>query len=261
MSKQYFDADGRPTNQFGTPVGPAVPPPPTGAASPVDLSQAPPPVGPGVSAYGVPAPAYQPAYPPVAAPNAARPLRTGMSTGAKIAVALGATGAGLVIVGIMVAIAIPVFLDQRARSEAEHISIALPGAVAGYPRMTGAADAQVQNLVSGLPREAGTAQGAAYGVGRPMVIVIAGRHVMLPRDRTTFLSEVARSESGSGVTQTPVAPGPLGGQMQCGPAADGSRTDCAFTDAGSYGVIDVATTGPSAVSLAQQVRSEIETHR
>jgi hypothetical protein len=250
MSRQYFDAGGRPVNQFGTPVGPVAP-----------LPDSMPPSAPPSMPASMPAPTGAPVYagPQPPPPYGSGPPRRGRSTGATIAIALGATAAGLVILGILAAIAIPVFVNQRAQSEAEHISIALPAQVAGFPRMTGATDTQVQGLVAQLPNEAGSAQGAAYGVGRATVIVIAGRHLLLEKDRTAFLAEVAKSESGVGVLQTAVDAGPLGGRMQCGTAADGSRTDCAFADAGSYGVIDVAMTGPSAVALARQVRSEIET--
>lgn len=260
MSKHYVDGDGRSINQFGTPVGPPVGQP---VGEPV-ANPAGPPAAP--APYGQPplaaAPSYPPAYPPVPAsygPYA--PARQGMSTGAKVAIALGGAVAGLVVLGILAAIAIPVFLNQRAKSEAEGITITLPAQIAAYPRMTGAQDEQVQSLVAGLPPEAGTAQGAAYGVGRAMVIVIAGRHVMLPKDRTDYLDGVTRSEARNGVTQVSVDPGPLGGQMRCGAASDGTRTDCAFADAGAYGVIDVATTGPEAVALVLQVRAAVETHR
>jgi hypothetical protein len=247
MSKQYFDAEGQSVNQFGTPAAPVAGQPSYGQ----------PPAG------SVPAPYGQAPFGTVPqTPYAGyAPQRPGMSTGAKVAIALGSAVAGLVILGILAAIAIPVFLNQRAKAAADGITISLPGQIAAYPRMTGAADAQVQSLVTGLPPEAGTAQGAAYGVGQPSIIVIAGSHVMIEPDRTSFLNGVAKSEARAGVIQVPVDPGPLGGQMRCGPAIDGSRTDCAFADAGAYGVIDVAVTGSDALPLVQQVRAAVETHR
>jgi hypothetical protein len=268
MGKQYFDGSGRPVNQFGTPVGA-----PTGAdRAPVDapvhgagplLPQspfAPPPR----AAYGAaPTPRYPaPQYPapqyPASGPYAAQ--KPGMPTIAKLAIAAGAALAGLVILGILAAIAIPVFLNQKARADADRVTVSLPGSVAGYQRMSGSADTAVQGVVSSLPREAGSAHGAAYGVAaNVVVVVIAGHQLMRPDAQTGFLTGVARSEAGAGIVQVPVDPGPLGGQMRCGAALDGSRTDCAFVDAGAYGVIDVAVTGASAVPLAQQVRAAVET--
>ncbi len=248
MSKQYFDAHGQPVNQFGTPTVPPTGPATGPAAGPVTGPAGPAPYG--QSQFGAPPP--PPPY------VAYAPPRAGMSTGAKVAIALGGSVAGLVVLGILAAIAIPVFLNQKAKSDAQGITISLPTQVAGYPRMTGAEDAQVQGLVAGLPAEAAGAQGAAYGVGRPSIIVIAGQHVSRPDFQAGFLDGVAKAEARAGVTQVPVDAGPLGGHMRCGAAIDGTRTDCAFADAGSYGAIDVVGTGADALALVQQVRAAVE---
>lgn len=233
MNRQSFDAQGHPVNQFGTPVGPP--------AVPTNDNWVP------QAAY--PAPPYASGFP--------APRRTGLSTGGKVAVILGACVAGIVVLAILAAVAIPVFLNQRARAEAGHISVSLPATVAGYPKLSGSADASIQNIVAALPAEA-SSQGAVYGSTRPFVVVIVGHHVMLPKDRSTFLNGVARSEHSEEVAQIPVDPGPLGGEMRCGTAMDLTHTDCAFADAGAFGVIDVALVGPKASALVQQVRAQVE---
>jgi hypothetical protein len=251
MSNQSSNEPVQPTNQFGTPIGQAPQssfPPPVGSPAPGAPAGAPYAVP-----YGGPPGSIAP-YPYATAPQ-------GRSTGVKVAIALGATAAALVIVGILAAVAIPVFLSQRAKSEAAHITVSLPTQAAGYPRLTGSADVQIQQLVADVPHEMGTPQGAIYGTGNtPRVVIIVGAHPMTTAVQKSYLGGVARSEQSSGLTQTAVPAGSLGGQMQCGVSADRTRTDCAFADAGAYGVIDVAGSGADTIALVQQLRLVVEHH-
>ncbi|MDP9220945.1 MAG: hypothetical protein M3P23_10460 [Actinomycetota bacterium] len=248
MSHQSSNEPVQPTNQFGTPIGQA------------PLSSFPPPVR--APAQGTPAPYAVPyGMPPGSIAPYPYATAPGRSTGVKVAIALGAAAATLVIVGILAAVAIPVFLNQRAKSEAAHISVSLPAQAAGYPRLTGSADAQIQQLVADVPHEMGTPQGAIYGTGNtPRIVIIVGAHPMTAAVQNGYLGGVARSEHASGLTQTPVPAGSLGGQMQCGVSADKTRTDCAFADAGAFGVIDVAGSGADTNALVQQLRLVVEHH-
>ncbi len=195
------------------------------------------------------------------APYGPPPPPAGRSTGAKVAIGIAIAVGSLVVIGILAAIAIPVALNQQARSVAARTSVSLPPTVAGVPKLPESAQAHVRALAAQIPAE-GHPQAAVYGPGSTVtVVVIVGSHVLSGLDQSEYLSAVKDSEvKNAGVVQSRVPAGSLGGTMQCGTSPDQRRTDCAFVDAGAFGVIDVVGSGASARELVLSVRSEVE-HR
>jgi hypothetical protein len=248
-------------NRFGTVIPEPDPSqgPPQG---PPSAFPAPPQYGAPPAATYPPPPGYPAGYPAgYAAPGFGPPPQAGRSTGAKVAIGIAIAAGSLVVLGILAAIAIPVFLNQHAKAIAARTSVTLPDSVAGYAKLPAAAQQSVQSLVAQMPAE-GHAQGAVYGHGvTPDVVVIVGSHVLTASDQRDYLAAVNDSErKASGLEEASVPAGPLGGTLQCGSSPDGRRTDCAFVDAGAFGVIDVVGTGATAQQLALAVRSEVE-HR
>lgn len=232
---------GPPVNQFGTPTGPPV------------------------NQFGPPMGAPPPGWPaPPLPPYGVAVGRQGMSTGAKVAIALAAAVGGLVVLGVVAAIVIPVFARQHAKAEAAHISVSLPEQVAGYQRMTGAADEALRQSLTSFPGEAGTPSSAVYGrAGSPVLAVVVGKHVMSSFEQDAFLTGATRSAKASGAVLVDHAPGPLGGTMRCGQVAAPAETVCIFVDAGAYGRIEIAgstSSDSSADQLVLSVRSQVE-HR
>jgi hypothetical protein len=226
-------------NRFGT-IVPESGPEPERAPGPLYAAPPPPPYG--FTPYGPPPP-------------------PGRSTGAKVAIGIAIAAGSLVVIGILAAIAIPVFLNQQAKAVAARTTVSLPDTVGGDPKLPESAQAGVRSLAARIPAE-GHAQAAVYGRGSTVtVVVIVGSHALNSTDQSGYLSAVKASEARSaGVVQARVAAGPLGGTLQCGTSPDGRRTDCAFVDAGAFGVIDVLGTGPGAQQRVLSIRSEIE-HR
>ena len=237
-------------NRFGTILpGGQVPPPP-----PAPSPYAPSPYGPSPHAPSPYGPSPYPLTPYGPPPH-------GRSTGAKVAIGIAIAVGSFVVLGILAAIAIPVFLNQQAKAVAARTSVSLPDTVGGYAKLPAAAQQSIQSLITQIPAE-GHAQAAVYGRGSTAtVVVIVGSHAMNASDQRGYLSAVNDSEGrNAGVVQTTVPAGPLGGTMQCGTSPEGQRTDCAFVDAGAFGAIDVLGTGPSAQRLVLSIRSQVE-HR
>jgi hypothetical protein len=179
-------------------------------------------------------------------------------------VALIATAMALVILGILAAIAIPVFISQKAKSEWSATTVALPASVAGLDRITGAeADALIKTLVQ-PPLEAKDI--GAYGTLGPKVVVVmaiktpaAVTEAGQAQERDNFLKGAA--SSGFTVTQLNEA-GALGGWFGCTPAqAKPTVTICLATDQGSLfsAVIGPAVANPA--QMAQQAREATITRR
>jgi hypothetical protein len=209
--------------------------------------------------YGVPAP---PPYPGgYALTPYGPPPPAGLSTGAKVAIGLAIAAGSFVVICILAAIAIPVFLNQQAKAIAARTSVSLPDTVGGDPRLPESAQVGVRSLAAQIPAE-GHAQAAVYGRGTTAtVVVIVGSHALNAKDQSDYLAAVDDSEAkNAGVVEAKVPAGPLGGTVQCGASPDGRRTDCAFVDAGAFGVIDVLGTGPDAQRRVLSIRSEVE-HR
>lgn len=252
------------TGSAGTPIqstsdapSPYAPPLAAGAAGHATTTHS-------LTGYAGPATAVMPGLPGAPAPGSGwsqpwtAPPSSGMSTGIKVligaAIALGA----LVIVGILAAIAIPVFLNQRAKAEAAAVHVSMPESAAGLERLHGeVADRVEQELMQ--PGTPGTHYAAVYGTGGRMVAAIGiSTHVMRPGDRDAFLRG-AKSGTSFGFVGSfaRVDAGKLGGDFECASAGP-TGVICLFTDPGAYGVVTVNRDYSAGVTLARQLRESVE---
>ena len=183
-----------------------------------------------------------------------------MSTGLKVLIGVGIALGSLIIVGILAAIAIPVFLNQRAKAEAAAVHVAIPESAAGLQRLhTETASSIEQTLMQ--PGTPGTHYAAVYGTGGRMVASVGiSTHTMLPGDRKAFLRGAKEGTSSGFVGSfAPVDAGKLGGDFQCASAGK-AGVICLFADAGSYGVVTVNRDYTTGVAMARQIREAVERH-
>ncbi|MDX6225578.1 MAG: hypothetical protein QOE64_1954 [Frankiales bacterium] len=186
------------------------------------------------------------------------------SAGTKVLIGVACAVGGLVILGILAAVAIPVFLNQRAKAEAARTTVTLPEALVGYDRMHDVtATALEQQLLS--PDTPGHGVAAVYGTnGHVAASVAIWTHPMTPRARDRFISDAERgafeSSHGELTSFIDVDPGPLGGRMRCAGLSN-SVTLCMFVDSGAYGSIMVARPIDRGGSVAQSMRAEVEHRR
>jgi hypothetical protein len=174
-------------------------------------------------------------------------------------VALIATAMALVILGILAAIAIPVFLNQRAKSQWQATSVALPGSFAGLDRLSGTkVDALIKTMAQ-PPIEAKDV--GAYGTLGPDIVVVVA--IKSPAAMTEAHQALERADFFKGLETTGYAltklndAGPLGGWFGCTPVAPAKPTVtiCMATDQGS---IFSAIMGPDVINpeqVAQQART------
>ena len=219
----------------------------------------------GYAASGYAAPGYGP--PGYLPPAQAQPFQTfpppGRSTGAKVLIGLAIGVLGFVILGILAAIAIPVFLSQRATPA--NRNVVLPAMLLEQQKLSSAdldvganaAVAALQNI-NGLTET----QAAYYGSGgEPVFVVAAGKLPHRPTSdiQQSFFSETAKNNN---ATLSPTGSGPFGGWMQCGQATTdvGSPvTMCVSLD--SAAVVAVVASATSASQLAvvtRQIISSVE---
>ena len=146
----------------------------------------------------------------------------------------------LVALLVLLAVAIPVFLNQREAALASRTSVSVPSSVAGLPLATTPAAKQAEaGLVSMMPTSLGLTMAGLYTNGMSSVVVLAGAHRMTRTMQAGFLAGVESDARADGARMHDVAPGPLGGTMRCYAQPKQELTECAFTDAGSYGVVAV----------------------
>lgn len=178
---------------------------------------------------------------------------TAMSSGVKVLIGLAVGLAALVVIGILAAIAIPVFLNQRS-------AMTTPPVVLGLPRMTDAASLAEAERFLALPMP-GHKVAASYGRdGQPVVVVGGSSHPMRQGEVQDFFQGAERryTQSAAFLRFVDVDPGTRGGEMRCaGMTTDrGPATLCLFADRRGYGVITVY--GTDGQALAVQVRNEVE---
>ena len=212
-----------------------------------------------------PAPAYQPpaTWAPQAqpAPWAYQPAQQGMSTGVKVLIGVAIGFGGLVILGILAAIAIPVFLNQRTKSLAAHTTVSIPATAAGLALRTDATSEQMAERlnVDSLPGH--HLAGAYGGSTRPEALISVTKRLMSPGDQNDYLAGAVRGAeqaSGTAVQFGDLEPGALGGRVTCSSAP--TVTVCFFVDAGAYGSAVVLGTPERATQLVPQLRAAVE-HR
>jgi hypothetical protein len=183
-----------------------------------------------------------------------------MSTGIKVLIGAAIAFGSLIVVGILTAIAIPVFLDQRAKGAAEQTTVSIPSTAAGLALRT---DAISESLVEPLRTASlpGTHLAGAYGGStRPEALVTITKRYMSPEDQRDYMAGGAREaakEAGLEVT-SPVPAGPLGGKARC--CSSASMTICFFVDSGAYGTVVVFGTPERGLELLPQLRAAVE-HR
>jgi hypothetical protein len=199
-----------------------------------------------------------PAWPGQPAPPFYAPPAPGMSAGAKVAIGIAVAVAGLFVIGILAAVAIPVFLDHRAKDEAARTTVSLPESIGGMARLTDANSAQLEEHLSSaaLP---GDHLAGVYGNGTMRVAVGVTKKYMSFAEQRGFLAGAQREAQGDGVTFADTDAGSLGGTMRCG-SYTARVTTCLFVDAGAYGTVLVIDAAQDPIALARTARAAVE-HR
>jgi len=173
------------------------------------------------------------------------------------AIALIAGGVGFVVLGILAAIAIPVFLSQRGKAEWQSTTVSLPASVAGQDRNTSAA---ATKLAAGFASEGVPVDSVGlYGpLGPDSVIVIA---MKTPRFETPQEQEDTQAgfergfaaRAGTGMTLTRQAePGKLGGRLSCGSMQ--TVQVCVTINANSIVALVTGSSKVDPVALTRQTR-------
>jgi hypothetical protein len=207
-----------------------------------------------------PSPYVQPGGPQYFAPP---PPPGGMPVAIKIV--LWVVG-GLFVMGILAAIAIPVFLSQKQRPANRSVSV--PATLLGQTQLhTSEADARAANGIADLTADShgnwGPVSGAYFGTGDLPTFFVAAAKVTVrptPADETAFMKAIA-----AGTTYVAVAPvgaGPYGGKLECGssPNVNGVPTTTCFSiDSAAITMIVVFESSPDqAALLARQIIGSVE---
>jgi hypothetical protein len=177
--------------------------------------------------------------------------------------ALIAIGMAVVILGILFAIAIPVFLNQRAKAQWQATKVVIPPSVAGLDRIT---DGSADSLIKGMVGPTVTARDiGVYGTLGPKVVVVvalkspkAMTEAAQARERAGFLQSAQSARIPFTMPQQQDA-GSLGGWFGCTStptaaqpgAASSAVTVCLATDQGS---LFAAVIGPGVSDPADVAR-------
>jgi hypothetical protein len=174
------------------------------------------------------------------------------------AVVLISAVAGLFVVGILAAIAIPVFISQREKAQWQATTVSLPATLNGADRNTTATANTLATTFAndGIPLE----NIGIYGPIGPDVVIIFAVKTPIAATPAQRAAERAEFERGfavpgsSSLVLTPQAdPGKLGGELSCD-SSQGVQI-CVATDANS---IFALVTGAKAVAPATLTRQARE---
>jgi hypothetical protein len=223
------------------------------------------------SQYGV-TPAAPPAYgpPPFGAPGyGGYPVGAtpGRSTASRVLIGLAIAVLGIIGVGILAAIAIPVFLNQRDKPVP--VTLVLPQTLEGSPQLNSASFQQLESNAESTVFPANTVfsdpQAAVYGnAGAPSFVIMAAKITSRPTasDRTSYWNAIARSGSDKQITLTKVPPGALGGTTECGLANSDVPFEVCFSLDNSAAVYVIVYTSDlvQGTLLAQKLREDVEHH-
>ncbi len=173
------------------------------------------------------------------------------------AIALIAGAVGFVVLAILAAIAIPVFLSQRAKAEWQSTTVSLPPTLAGLNRNTSSAAGTLADGFAGNGVPAGSV--GIYGeLGANAVIVIAVKTPRSenPAEQQATQSGFERSFAGRGdgtfsLTQG-ADPGKLGGRLGCGTLQ--TVQVCVATNANSIVSVVTGSKDLDPVTLTRQAR-------
>jgi hypothetical protein len=174
-------------------------------------------------------------------------------------------GGGAIVVAAAVAVTL---MLQSGGSVYKRTHVSLPKSAAGFTRV-----AELNSKVSGSFAQQVPFSGAQIGAyasadGTPAVMVAAAHVKTAPADFAKALNEAKTSGSTTDLEHRPLdlsglgnaAPGPLGGQMQCGILeSDGSSVAaCIFVDEGAQGLLFVDNASTVDPALMLRLRSAIE---
>jgi hypothetical protein len=197
------------------------------------------------------------------------PPTSGRSAGAKVLIGLAIGVVGFIVLGILAAIAIPVFLSQRAKTA--NRNVVLPGILLEQPQLhstsldTAMSDAvgQLQTSITGVTET----QGAYYGPSdQPLFAVVAGRLPTRPTaaDENSFFTAIATDDHVTGGLH-PTGSGPYGGKMECGQTlvpGEAPVTFCASVDSAAVVlIIGFNQSTDQTGILARQIIGSIEPAR
>jgi len=177
--------------------------------------------------------------------------------GIGLAIAFGA----LFVVGILAAIAIPVFLNERAQGRAAGTTVSTPEAALGWVRSDSTNSQQFVRRMLAAPMP-GEKFAAVYETptGQRRAALLVAKVGIAPAERAAFLRGARDSETRDGASSfRDVEPGPLGGVMQCGSIRGAGVTVCNFADEAVVGTITLLGTSEGD-ALAVQLREAVE-HR
>jgi hypothetical protein len=209
------------------------------------------PTWPGMAPVFPQAPSAVPGWPPYTG----RP----MSGGVLAALIAGTALAAILVVGILAAVAIPTFLQQRAKAEAANTTVVMPEQVVGLTRLH---DARSLQLEQQLRAQTGLASVAVYGEsGEISVAVAVDKHLMSDGDLRNFLAGVDQGSQGRVVHVTDVSPGRLGGVMRCATSTTSQFSICMFADHGAYGSIVLSGKLIGRTDTAVAIREAVEHRR
>ena len=193
-----------------------------------------------------------------AAPGGYAPS-TGRSTASKVLIGLAITVVGFVVIGILAAIAIPVFLNQRTKPA--NRNVLLPATLVNQQRMPSSFLTQTDGSPITVLRQAipGVTEtnAAYYGQdGQPLFAVSVGKlqHRATAADAKSFFSSHT-------ISFAPMGSGPFGGWMECGNSVSSNTTytTCASLDDAAVVVVVAADTTPSQLAvLSRQVIGSVE---
>jgi hypothetical protein len=166
-----------------------------------------------------------------------------------------------VVLSVLVAVAVPVFLSQRAKAHVAATRIVLPDTVLGLPRQRDFEASHEAQLLAQAPAGAQLAVYAGPG-GSPalFVVVVKGTLPHSAADQAQFWSSFERSlqqEDGmAGVQLVDRSTGAYGGRFACGSTS--GRTVCAATD--DVVQFSVLANGavPGGTDAVASVRAQVE---
>jgi hypothetical protein len=188
------------------------------------------------------------------------------STASRVLIGLGIAVGTLVIVGILAAIAIPVFLNQRQKAAR---NVVLPATLLSEPQIHNAtADASAASALTNLQHGIlglTQAQSAYFGSpsGSPFGVAAAKlARPPTPANESTFFSAAGRGDQYA-IPLAPERSGPFGGRMECGELASGgaggSASICYSLDpAAVVEVLGINISPAQTALLTRQVISSIE---
>jgi hypothetical protein len=223
---------------------------------PGPAAQPPPPRPP--QPYGVPAHGHAPGFAPAPGGLPPAPYLVPRRSRAVTALIVAAVVVGsLFVAGIVAAVALPVFLNQRIRAEWQATTVALPETFEGGARTAAPPDLQPQNP-EGVPRMEVATYRTDAGV---TVLAVAGKTGSPQRteEQAENRRDLLAGLASEGVNLQETDAGALGGWLGCGRADGSPSTICVATDQAS--ILSLLVTGADdPASVARRLR-EATVHR